>query len=106
MLNDWAKRAVAQRPIEARIVRKVIKALKDAGNPVVQVYDTEEYVDVKTKDEILNEVFNLDEAYLITESGGWVRLTMGQDWDTVCDYTMSLDEVLEPVMQYVMNEGV
>lgn len=106
MLNDWAKRAVARRPIEARIVRKVVKALKDAGDPVVQVYDTEEYVDVKTKDEVLNEVFNLDEAYLITKSGGWVRLIMGQDWDTVCDYTMSLDEALEPVMQYVMNEGV
>lgn len=105
MLNDWAKRAVAQRPIEARIVRKVIKALKDAGNPVVQVYDTEEYVDVATKDEILNEVFNLDEAYLITESGGWVRLIMGQDWDTICDYTMSLAPVIDPIIEYAMKEG-
>lgn len=103
MLSDWAKGSMERHPIEARLVRKVIRALKASGDPVVQVYDTEEYVRVKTEHDIFNEVFNLDEAYLVTKSGAWVRLVMGEGWDTICDYTMSVADVIDPIISGAME---
>lgn len=99
-LTDWAKRSMEGRPTEATITRKVIKALKDAGKPVTIVFDGGEKVPVDGKNAILNEVFNLDESYLITEDGSWVRLVMGNDFDIVCDYTTNLEQILQPVSDW------
>jgi hypothetical protein len=99
-LTDWAKRSMAGRPTEATITRKVIKALKDAGQPVTIVFDGGERTPVDGKNAILNEVFNLDESYLITEDGSWVRLVMGNGYDIVCDYTTNLEDILQPVSDW------
>lgn len=96
---------IAARPIEARIVRKVYRALRDAGTPIVAAYDGEEQVPVSTLQDVLNEAFNLDEVYLYTEAGSWVRLTMGEEWDLVCDYTTDLEDALSPVFAYINENG-
>lgn len=99
-LTDWAKRSMEGRPTEATITRKVIAALKAAGKPVTVVFDGAERTPVDGKNAILNEVFNLDESYLITEDGSWVRLVMGNDYDIVCDYTTNLEDILQPISDW------
>jgi len=96
-LSDWAKRSMQGRPTEATITRKVIRAMKDAGRPITVVFDGYERVRVDGEHAILNEVFNLDEAYLITEDGSWIRLVMDNDYEIVCDYTVNLEDILQPI---------
>ena len=104
-LQEYIARQIERRPIEARIIRKIVRALKAAGTPVVETWDGDETVKVRTEREVLEVAFNLDEVRLYTEDGGWVFLVMGQDWDTLTDYTMDLDEALVPVNDYIMNYG-
>lgn len=99
-LTDWTKRQIAGRPIEATITRKVIRAMKEAGKPITVVFDGGERVKVEGEHAILNEVFNLDEAYLITEDGSWIRLVLGNEYDIVCDYTTDLEEILSPISDW------
>jgi hypothetical protein len=102
-LTDWAKRGIAGRPIEADLVNKVIDGLAAAGKPVVKVFDHEQYHEVETREDILNLVFNLDEAYLIPEEGGYVWLVMGEGWTIITDYTLNLEDALSEVNEYVQN---
>jgi len=94
----FADNEMRRRPDEATAVRKIIRALKKAGNPVVQVwYDHTggERVDTLTEKAIMLEVFNLDEAWLITKDGDWVFIVMGEDpTEMPTDYSLSLDGIL------------
>lgn len=99
-LTDWTRKGIAHMPIEARMIRLVVKSLKAAGTPVVKVWDSEEWEDTPTRDDVLNAAFNLDECFLYTESGSWVRIVMGNDIDCVVDYTLDLEEALAPVDAY------
>ncbi|AVJ51044.1 hypothetical protein PBI_PAJAZA_53 [Microbacterium phage Pajaza] len=87
--------------IEATLVRKVIRALKAAGNPVVKVDDGEELIKTSTEKEILEAAFSVDEARLCTKNGSWVFLTLGEGWDVICDYTVDLEEALSPIYEYI-----
>lgn len=89
------------RPIEADIVARVFNALQAAGDPIVRVFDGEEDSRVRTLDDVNMLVFNLDEAYLYTDSGRFVRLVMGEEWDTLSDYSVALEEALAPVNEYI-----
>lgn len=103
-LDVFIDRQITERPIEATVVRKLVRALKTAGDPVVEIFDTEEYNAVKTERDILVQVFNLDESYVITKSGGWVRLVMGQDYDMIADYTVSLEDALTDFNDWIMSK--
>lgn len=92
---------LAAHPAERKVLRKIVKALKDNGTPVTEVYDTEEYTKVSSLRSIQEQVFNLDEAWLLTESGSWVRFTMGNEWDCLTDYTTDLEEALAPISEYI-----
>ena len=92
---------IAARPVEARLIRKIRKALEAAGTPVVKVWDSEEWVEVTTLRDLYEQAFNLDELYLYTESGSWVRLIMGEGYDLICDHTIDLDDALAPVFKYI-----
>lgn len=100
-LDAFIARQIANSPIEARLVRKVVRALKAAGSPVVSVWDGEEDCPVKSEKDVLSLVFNLDQAWLKVESGAWVFLVLGNEWDVICDYSVSLEEPLEPVFAYI-----
>jgi hypothetical protein len=99
----FVAKAIKDSPIEAKIVRKVCKALKDSGNPVVSVFDGDDTTPVESTQDVLALVFNLDEAWLTTKTGAQVFLTMGQDWDTVCDYSLSLEAALEPIIDWIIE---
>lgn len=88
-------------PIENKILKKIVKALAKAGNPVVSVWDGEEDNKVSGLREIQVQVFNLDSCHLYTESDGWVFLVLGNGWDTLSDYTVSLEDTLKETMDWI-----
>jgi len=99
-LTDWAKKGMKQRPIEAKIIEMIIEGLKKAKNPIVSISSGGETDKVSSREEILNLVFNLDEARLNTKNG-WIYVVMGQDWDTIADYTVNLEDALKEVNDYI-----
>ncbi len=96
---------MAHNYIEAKIVKKVIKAFADAGNPIVKVDDTEEVVPVSTKREILEQVFNLDECFLLPKNGGYIRIVLGNEWDALVDYTLNIEDTLKPVNDWISKHS-
>ncbi len=100
-MNDWTRKAVEHLPIEARIVRKIVSTLKAAGTPVTKVWDGEEYVPVRTRDAVLDAVFAVDIARLYTADGSWVLIVLGNEWDALADYTLSLEGALVPVHDWI-----
>lgn len=100
-LKDFIAKQMEARPTEVRIIRKAIRAMKNAGTPIVAVFDGGEEVAVKTEMDIFTEVFNLDSAWIQTADGSFIFLTMGEEWDVICDYTTDLEETLKPVYEYI-----
>jgi hypothetical protein len=100
-LQDFIKEQIKARPIEAKITRKVVRALKAAGTPVVKTWDGYESEKVETMQDVLEQAFNLDEVYLYTADGSWVRLVMGNEYDLICDYTTDLEDALQPVNDWI-----
>lgn len=94
-------RQIAGSPAEAKIVRKIVRTLKAAGKPIVEVFDGGEYVPVRTERDVMEQAFNLDECFLYTDSGSWVRITMGNEWDAVSDYTLGIERDLAPVFAWI-----
>lgn len=90
--------------IEAKVLTKLVKVLNKGGNPITEVwYDHtgHEAVKVDGLEAIQNEVFNLDEAFLVTKSGDWVRFILGNEWDVISDYTTDIEGLIEPVNTWI-----
>ena len=102
-LDEFIDRAIKNSPIENKILKCIVAALEAAGDPVVSVWDGEEDNAVNGLREIQVQVFNLDVCHLYTKSGGWVFLVNGNEWDMLSDYTVSLEEVLKPVNDWIME---
>lgn len=102
-LDDFIKESKAHHYVEVKIINKIIKALNDADNPIVSVYDGDENTPVTpgNKREIDRLVYNLDECFLYTKSGGWVRIALGEDWDCLPDYTLDLEDTLKPINDFI-----
>jgi len=102
-LEAFIAEQIKGRPIEAKIVRKVVKALNKAHDPITSIWDGEEHTPVEAGnlDAINMVVFNLDEAFAETASGGWVRFVFGNQWDLICDYTLNLEDALAPVNEWI-----
>lgn len=100
-LDNFIANQIARRPIEAAIVKRLVKAFAEAGKPIVKVGDGETLYRVEGLDEINREVFNLDEAWLITEDESWVFLTMGEQQDLICDYSINLEDIIAPVQSWI-----
>lgn len=81
-------------PIERRIVRRIIRSLKKNGTPVTSIYDGEERTPVRTEREAMSVIFNLDWAMLCTDAGDWVRIDMGNKWESITDHTVDLENAL------------
>ncbi|MEQ6896277.1 hypothetical protein [Microbacterium sp. KR10-403] len=108
MTTDFATfiaSSIKSHPAEATIVRKVFKALKEAGKPVTSVWDGEENTKVTSLQETMELVFNLDEAFLKTSDGSWVRIILGNEWDALSDYTVNLEDALASVNSYIDTKG-
>lgn len=86
---------------EYRILSKIWKAFKDAENPIKFVDDGDEMNPVANKEEFWYQVLNLDEFYLVTATGQWVRIVMGNEWDALSDYVLSVDHTLQPINDWI-----
>jgi hypothetical protein len=104
-LTTFINEAMTANPVEARIARKVYNTLRDAGDPINEVFDGEEFVKVATQREFLEVLFNLDEVKAYTLSGGWVMLINGESWDMISDYTIDLEDMLKPVTEYIYKHS-
>lgn len=85
--------------------REILTALGKAGYaPRFVDYGDGEGVEVSTVDDAVDEVMSVDEAFVvvgtITGSMGWVRFVLGNGdpLDLVADHTLSLSEVIDPIM--------
>jgi len=79
---------------EAKITRRIIRALKKAGTPVTEIWDGEETTAVRTEREAMATVLNLDWAALCTETGSYVLVHIGNAWECITDYTLDLEAAL------------
>lgn len=107
-LSYYASHLQAQmhyHPVETRIVRRVIRALKAAGTPVVSIWDGEETTAVKTEREAMAVVFNLDWAMLSTETGSYVLVHIGNEWEAITDYTLDLEAALAEVEEWIADNN-
>lgn len=101
-LDAFIADQIARRPIEAEIVKRIVETFAAAGNPIIYVVDSaSERTSVHDLDSVNREVFNLDEAFLYPKSGGWIRLTMGEEWDIICDYTLSAEDTLASIHAWI-----
>lgn len=100
-LQSFINGQIAARPVEATLIRKVYRALKAAGNPVVNVWDGEENNPIASERDLLEQAFNLDELTLYTQSGAFVFIVMGQGAEGLTDYNVSLEDALEPVSEWI-----
>lgn len=100
-LRNFIRAQIKAMPIEARILNKIIREFKGSGNPIVKIYDGEETYYVSKTEEIFDIVFNLDECHLYTKSGDWIFFVLGNKEDCICDYTISIEQDLAPVNEYI-----
>ena len=100
-LAAFVAEQIAARPIEAKIVRKIVRALKAAGDPIVSIWDGEEQNEVRTEADILALAFNLDELGLYTKSDAWIGLVMGEGYYVISDYSVRLEDALKPVHDWI-----
>lgn len=97
--------------IERDIVTKLVDALLAKGY-VLHVNDGERSYPGTTADRatVLEQLGEVDDEHIEVATPnvegkpkrvGWVRLVYGNDgWDVISDYTMNLEDVLKPVMDY------
>jgi hypothetical protein len=103
---------VARGIMEFRIVRRVAKALLEAGLQV-SVNNGEDITVRRSRDlgEIMGAVMTVDEERLIvrdadTNRRGMVYLVYGNDgWDVISDYSVWLESILAPVIAYCNTLG-
>lgn len=86
---------IAARPIEATLVRKIYKALKEAGTPIVRLYDGETWEKVESEKDLLDLAFDLDEWRAYTANESWVFVVMGQGAEGLTDWTIDLDPAFD-----------
>lgn len=89
---------------EAKIVRRVVRALAAAGTPVVAVWDGEEETPALAETRVVELAADLDQLHLYTASGSWVFIVNGNDWDALSDYTTDLEPALGPVCDWAATK--
>ena len=100
-LRTFLDGQISSRPIEREIIERIANALRDAGTPIVKIWDSEEWTEVSTNQSILDVAFNLDELIVYTADSAGVFLVMGEKWDMLNDYNVSLESALEPVNVWI-----
>lgn len=88
--------------IERKIARKIYRAFKAAGNPIVNIWDHEQDNPIASEGEFMAVVFNLDECFMHPKNGGHIFFVNGNEWDAINNYTLGeVDETLVPVNEWV-----
>lgn len=102
-LKAFIDEQIKSHPVEATIVRKLYNALAANGTPIVKLYDGVVFEPINSLRDLYDNVFNLDESWVYTDEGQFVYLIMGEEYDMICDYNMSLEEALDPVNVWISD---
>jgi hypothetical protein len=92
--------------LEMQILRKTVKVLLEAGFSLTVFDGEEDTVKQSTSfKEIVAALRTTDEDWLYTYRNGqktsFIYLVYGNDpWEVICDYGVSLDDILKPVFEY------
>jgi DNA-binding transcriptional regulator LsrR (DeoR family) len=95
--------------IERKVVRKLIRTLKDAGWIAIKVNDGgDEWIKTPTESSVMEAVFAVDESNIIFKKGSvtqWVFIVLGNlGWDVINDYIdYSHDDSFEKAMEVVSD---
>lgn len=94
----YCKSCAFRNSVAVKASRKIIRAFKKAGNPIVKVWDGDDYITGKERD-LLEAVHSVDTSYLYTESGAHVLIVAGNESeaDCVCDWSTSIDGIMRTV---------
>ena len=99
--------------LERLIVRKVVSAAVKEGYTFVidNGGDSDENVKTEGVEPTLNEMLQTDQEKLIfVKDGkrvGWVYFVYGNDgWDVINNYTVNLNKILDPVLDYAESLSV
>lgn len=91
---------------ESKIIRKTAKALISEGYSI-RVHDGTEFATDKTTKitEVMAECFATDTTSFIVYDAmntraGWIQFIHGNGGDVIHDYTMNLDDIMQPVIDY------
>ena len=96
MLEQY-KHAVGPHGIlERRVAWNMLCTLEDAGFGSFRLNDGEEWNKCETKKDVMELLFNLDEAWITCRKNGGKRHTifmvLGNGTDILCDYSYSEDD--------------
>lgn len=101
--------AKTRRGIEIAITKRLIEALQADGYSVY-ADNGEDTPVIGTMDELLEELFAVDEARVLARKDGvkgWALLVLGNDgWDVIADYTTNLTETIDPLLGWVMENEI
>ena len=91
--------------VERRLVWNLLAKLAAAG----WIPDSVDEEAVKTPEEVMEMVFNLDDARVFFQKGlatAWVRIVLGNDgWDAVCDWAPANGGDFDKVMEAFDGEA-
>lgn len=94
----YCKSCAFRNSVAVKASRKIIRAFKKAGDPIVKVWDGEEYITGNERD-LLEAVHSVDYSSLYTESDGFICIVAGNESEADCvyDWTMSIDGIMHTV---------
>lgn len=86
-------------------IQQTIRALRAAGYTLVEVFNGDENVPVKTETQAIDAIMAVDDATLFVRTpegdyNPWVRFVLGNDpEEVICDHGESLSPVLDPLTE-------
>lgn len=99
--------------IERKVVRRLIRAMKEKGWNVLYVNDGEEQVKCRTEQEAIDTVFSVDESWIyfskpVSDSRKFKRMAyivLGNDgYDCIADHSCSVEDESEDDFQSIMDQ--
>lgn len=97
--------------LEKKIAKRIVSDLIEKGY-YLNIYNGDKFDGIaklrknsNNVTEIMEVLQETDEEYLLVYNGvsciGWVYLVYGNDgWDVVSDYTINLEEIMKPILDW------
>lgn len=94
--------------IERKVVRHLIRSMKEKGWSIKHVDDGGDRVKCATEKEAMDTVFSVDDATIRFRKGDIQRavyIVLGNDgWDCICDHSMSDPDDVNDDFEKIMDE--
>lgn len=98
--------------VERKVVRHLIRTMKEKGWNAYKVNDGEEIVKTSTESEVMDAVFSVDESWIRFKKDGvqghrTAYIVLGNDgWDAICDHSLSDPDQDSDDFEKIMGEEI